>query len=644
MLENALLSYVNIKNHAFDNADINFDNEYEFHLQIDKSACPYYKYKLIVERKKNIPIPKGFWGKNISSLNVILGKNGAGKTSIFRFLTYNLIPSTAMSGEGMIYIIRYNDIFLYFTNIIKERFEIDNSLGLKIFYGDDYIRTDDVENKYSRLYRNNYIWKSTIMYSNSLDLEYVAPDNKICVDATANSRIKAGIEKIVANSLPYNLIEKELLKQDNLKILEYYNDIVFNNYAKKINIKLPYAICFRIFEQVNQKYINLLKSTYSDKFPNSRFIGHYRYSLHNEHGYHEDSSRFEFEAAINKFTFILMHTLLNDGIITQDVFDTFLHHLEETYENDIIDFVTNLLSERNVSEYYKEKGYADILKILSDKEKYYVLYWQTDRELVIKWDEKDIPLIKNILSNNFSFFECEFARIDDNGYYSAGERSKLELFLSLYDARNRIDQNTKGVNNNILLIMDEYDVGFHPDFQIKCISEIIEMVTAIFENYVVQIIIATNTPLEITDIPAQSILFLKDRKVISSQSNMQSFAGNVCNLLKDSFFISTTMGDFARNKINSVIDLINGENHNISHEEARFIISNIGEPIIKRKLEEMYKSKFPNNHDSINFYTDKLSALKKKIESDPNINAQTESDALSMLENLRNILTDEDGD
>lgn len=644
MLENALLSYVNIKNHAFDNADINFDNEYEFHLHIDKSTYPHYKYRLIVEKKDTVPIPDGFWGKNITSLNVIIGKNGAGKTSIFRFLANNLIPSTAMNGEGMLYIIRCNDIFLYFTNIRNDCLEIENNLRIKCLYGDEYIRTHADGWDYRQTYRNNHIWKSAIMYSNSLDLEYVAPDNKICVDATANSRIKAGIEKIVANSLPYNLIEKELLKQDNLKILEYYNDIVFNNYAKKINIKLPHAICFRIFEQVNQKYINLLKSTYSDKFPNSRFIGHYRYSLHNEHGYHEYSSRFEFEAAINKFTFILMHTLLNDGIITQDVFDIFLHHLEETYENDIIDFVINLLSERNVSEYYKEKGYADILKILSDKEKYYVLYWQTDRELVIKWDEKDIPLIKNILSNNFSFFECEFARIDDNGYYSAGERSKLELFLSLYDARNRIDQNTKGVNNNILLIMDEYDVGFHPDFQIKCISEIIEMVEVIFEKYVVQIILATNTPLEITDIPAQAILFLKDRKVISSQSNMQSFAGNVCNLLKDNFFISTTMGDFARNKINSVIALINGENQNISHEEARFIISNIGEPIIKRKLEEMYKSKFPNNHDSINFYTDKLSALKKKIESDPNINVQTESDALSMLENLRNILTDEDGD
>lgn len=642
MLENALLAYVNIKNHVFDNADINFDNEYEFRLQIDKSAYPYYKYKLIVERKNAIPIPKGFWGKNISSLNVILGKNGAGKTSIFRFLTQNLIPLTAMSGEGILYIIRYNDIFLYFTNIKKECFEIDNSLGLKIFCGVDYIRTNNA--KSSQLYRNNYIWKSTIMYSNSLDLEYVAPDNKICVDATANSRIKAGIEKIVADSLPCNFIEKELLKHDNLRILEYYNDIDFKNYAKKINIKLPHAICIRIFEQINQEYINLLKSTYSDKFPNSRFIGHNRYSLRNEYGYHEESSRFEFEAAINKFSFILMSSLLNEGIITQDVFDLFLEHLEKAYENDIIDFVTNLLSERNVSEYCKEKGYADILKILSDKEKYYVLYWQSDSELVIKWDEKDIPSIKNILSKDFDFFECEFARIDNNGYYSAGERSKLELFLSLYEARNRIDQDTKGVNNNILLIMDEYDVGFHPDSQIKCISEIIEMIEVIFEKFVVQIILATNTPLEITDIPAQAILFLKDRKVISSQSNMQSFAGNVCNLLKDSFFISTTMGDFARNKINSVIAFINGENNNITHEEARFIISNIGEPIIKRKLEEMYKSKFSNTHDSINFYTDKLSALKKKIENDPNINAQTGSDALSMLENLRSILTDKDGD
>ena len=57
MLENALLSYVNIKNHIFDNADFNFDNEYEFHLHIDKSTYPHYKYKLIVEKKTMFRFP-----------------------------------------------------------------------------------------------------------------------------------------------------------------------------------------------------------------------------------------------------------------------------------------------------------------------------------------------------------------------------------------------------------------------------------------------------------------------------------------------------------------------------------------------------------------------------------------------------------
>lgn len=638
MLENALLSYVNIKNHVFDNADLNFDNEYEFHLHIDKSTYPHYKYKLIVEKKDSVPIPDGFWGKNITSLNVIIGKNGAGKTSVFRFLANNLIPSTAMNGEGMLYIIRYNDIFLYFTNIRNDRLEVGNNIGIKILYGDEYIRTHADGWDFRQRYRNNHIWKSVIMYSNSFDLEYIAPNNEICIDASKNSRIKTAVKNITENSISYILLEKEILKQNNLKILEYNGTSYFDYYAKKLNIKLPHAIHFKIIDQVNQKYVSLLKNNYSEKFSNLRFIGHNRYSYNNENGYHTDSSEFEFEAALNKFVFILMDTLLSNHEITQEIFDKFVEHLSQTYNNDVIKYVYDLLFDCKIV------AYADILKFLSDESKHYVLYWQSDKELVLKWDENDITLIKSILSQNYDFFECDLVRIDSDGYYSAGESSKLDLFLALCDARKAIDVSIKGVNNNIMLILDEYDVGFHPEYQIKIISEIIEMVGVIFDEYTVQLIIATNTPLEITDIPAQSIIYLKERKVISLPSTAQCFAGNVCSLLKDNFYISTTMGDFAKSKINAVLDLINGYGQNISHEEAKFIISIIGEPIIKKKLEEMYNSKFPENTTTTKLYNDKLSVLKKMIACDPNINEESESKALSLLESLDKIISKKEDD
>lgn len=638
MLENALLSYVNIKNHVFDNADFNFDDEYEFYLHIDKSTYPHYKYRLIVEKKDTVPIPDGFWGKNITSLNVIIGKNGAGKTSIFRFLANNLIPSTAMNGEGMLYIIRCNDIFLYFTNIRNDCLEIENNLRIKCLYGDEYIRTHADGWDYRQTYRNNHIWKSVIMYSNCFDLEYIAPNNEICIDSSKNSRIKTAVKNLTENSISYFMLEKEILKQNNLKILEHYGASYFTSFAQRLNVTLPHAIRFKIEEQKNYQYKQILEDNYAKRFSNSRFIGHNRYSNNNENGYHTDSSEYEFEAALNKFAFILMDTLLSNGTITQGIFDEFLEHLSQAYNNDVIKYVYDLLSDREIT------AYADILKFLSDESKYYVIYWQSDQEFVLKWDENDIALIKSILSHNYDFFECDLVRIDSNGYYSAGESSKLDLFLALCDTRKAIDVSTKGVNKNILLLMDEYDVGFHPEYQIKIISEIIEMVGVIFEEYSVQLILATNTPLEITDIPAQSIVFLKERKVISSPPAVKCFAGNVCTLLKDNFYISSTMGDFAKSKINAVLDLINENCQNISQEEAKFIISIIGEPIIKKKLEEMYNSKFPENTTTTKLYNDKLSVLKEMIACDPNINEESESKALSLLKSLDKIISKEEDD
>ncbi|MGN0613239.1 MAG: hypothetical protein ACI4JB_04995, partial [Porcipelethomonas sp.] len=270
MLENALLSYVNIKNHIFDNADFNFDNEYEFHLHIDKSTYPHYKYRLFVETKDTVPIPNGFWGKNITSLNVILGKNGAGKTSFFRFMVNNLISSTAMNGEGMIYIIRCNDTLLYFSNIRDDCLSFDNTttLGINLVDGKNYISEIRRKNEIWGLYDNNFIWKSVIMYSNSIDLEYIEPNNDICVDASINSRINSAVRNIIKTSFSSSALEKEIMKQNNFKILEHYGASYFTTFAQRLNVTLPHAIRFKIEEQKNYQYKQILEDNYAKRFSN----------------------------------------------------------------------------------------------------------------------------------------------------------------------------------------------------------------------------------------------------------------------------------------------------------------------------------------------------------------------------------------
>lgn len=46
---------------------------------------------------------------------------------------------------------------------------------------------------------------------------------------------------------------------------------------------------------------------------------------------------------------------------------------------------------------------------------------------------------------------------------------------------------------------------FHPKYQINIISELLEVISKGFEKYNIQIIIASNTPLELSDIPSSNI-------------------------------------------------------------------------------------------------------------------------------------------
>lgn len=62
---------------------------------------------------------------------------------------------------------------------------------------------------------------------------------------------------------------------------------------------------------------------------------------------------------------------------------------------------------------------------------------------------------------------------------------------------------------------------------------------------------ASNTPLEVSDFPSDNIIYLSNAKENQEQNKKKTFGSNVCSLLNDQFFINTTMGEFAKRKINN---------------------------------------------------------------------------------------------
>ena len=89
--------------------------------------------------------------------------------------------------------------------------------------------------------------------------------------------------------------------------------------------------------------------------------------------------------------------------------------------------------------------------------------------------------------------------------------------------------------------------------------------------------------------------YLFDDYEKSYKISSETFGANIHDLLRENFFMHSTIGSYALKNINKAINLLNQELVEITEDDRVFIkqiIDIIGEPLIKNKLDDMYKKKF----------------------------------------------------
>ena len=103
-------------------------------------------------------------------------------------------------------------------------------------------------------------------------------------------------------------------------------------------------------------------------------------------------------------------------------------------------------------------------------------------------------------------------------------------------------------------------------------------------------------------------------KNVTKETNIETFGANIHTLLSDGFFMSDgIMGEFAKNKINEVINNLHNKQNSLSQKQIKSIIDSIGEPFLQIKLEQMYKEKFGLN-DEIEELEKRQEEINLKIE------------------------------
>ncbi|HDR6268311.1 TPA: AAA family ATPase [Bacillus cereus] len=187
---------------------------------------------------------------------------------------------------------------------------------------------------------------------------------------------------------------------------------------------------------------------------------------------------------------------------------------------------------------------------------------------------------------------------------SSGENALFSMLSRFHLLREHI------IEKNMVIFFDEGELCLHPEWQRKYIDIITSYVQRIFSNAKnIQIVFSTNSPLLISDIPNRNIIFLdrfKDGdlagkcKVVENSEFPQTFAANIHNLMINGFFMESTMGEFSAKKIKDVISLLQ-QDVQISiesaldfiekSEEISGIIKLIGEPIVRKKLNQMFMDK-----------------------------------------------------
>ncbi|MGB5919554.1 AAA family ATPase [Arcobacter sp.] len=223
---------------------------------------------------------------------------------------------------------------------------------------------------------------------------------------------------------------------------------------------------------------------------------------------------------------------------------------------------------------------------------------------------------KKIYLEEYSdFFEFDFIDNKKRRYsdLSHGEKILFGQFLNIY-YNSKISK-----NKNFLFFFDEPEISLHPNWQKSYIKELVLLLAKIGKNY--HFIFTSHSPFLLSDLPKENVIFLekykkdedKNQKVgnckIANLDINQTFGANIHTLLSHGFFMKDgLMGEFAKDKINDVINFLNGEKSIIqSKKEAINIIKIIGEAFLKEKLLKMYDEKFQISKE------ERIKQLKKEL-------------------------------
>ena len=600
----------------------------------------------------------------VTNLNAIVGQNGAGKSTLLDLIRGEFIGNeNALPHSNSLFLIEiegtedpivlrndFDKIFIKTTNKKASLQELKGKLPSKpqtIYYSPHYD------------YKYNPNFDDVDNHDISFD-KIVEKDLEEMRDKDTNENgfpYSASQELIFKNSLrQITFLSSDLVKTQNIfkdlfQLQEHYEPILhFRGYNdKEKDWNTPYqlrAILKTIAEKVERERSDwhLIRKFEDDKVLNQVEINQYilkrnvikcilsllyrqmerKNSFLKEGAFPYEELKDEIEKADSFQTLILfakhssitLKSTKTERVFSDGIFEEFLAKIYSVIEK--------TTDEDSVSNGTLKTSTEDAIEILSFQRQflnelntYYVKFYSNKNELTVEEREKIEEFI------NYMPFSRRM---------SSGENSLLNFYSRIYDFLNTNLKKIKyrRLKNHYILLLDEADLTFHLSWKKKYVKALLKTLPYFFNelenNPSIEVIFTTHDPITLSDLPNANVVYI-ERKDYNSPSNIlafnsktkpsKTFGANISDLIADSFFIENSLiGDFAFDKIQETIVWLNNKDNHQNESYYKKIIKTIDEPIIQRKLAEMYDDKMNENFqvEVINEQIMKLEELKRRIQ------------------------------